>query len=163
MINKLLRLLLVFSALMGSATCGTESTVEPFLLGRVIKVVDGDTIHVLVDQTPIRVRLLDIDAPERGQAYANRARQALADMVFGQPVTVHTQGKDIYGRVLGTVFISQTDINAELIKEGYVWVYHPSKQKAAYVRLEAEARATRRGLWADRNPTPPWKFRTSRR
>ncbi len=58
------------------------------LEGKVVRIADGDTITVLVDWTQVKVRLSAIDAPERGQDFSQRSRQALADLVFGKEVTI---------------------------------------------------------------------------
>ncbi|MFX5839986.1 hypothetical protein ABTE60_21985, partial [Acinetobacter baumannii] len=55
--------------------------------GKVVGVMDGDTVSVLTgDKTPIRVRLANIDAPEKGQAFGARAKQALSSMTYGHLV-----------------------------------------------------------------------------
>ena len=63
------------------------------LVGPVVAILDGDTIDVLVDRQPIRVRLAQIDAPEKRQAFGTRARQTLAGLVFRQSVTVEEAGR----------------------------------------------------------------------
>lgn len=88
------------------------------LAGPVVAVLDGDTIDVLIDRQPVRVRLAQIDAPEKRQAFGTRARQALASMVFQQSVKVADAGRDRYGRVLGTVFVSGKNINAAMVEQG---------------------------------------------
>ena len=50
---------------------------------KVVKIADGDTITVLLDKTQHKIRLEGIDAPEKGQPYGTKARQALADKIFG--------------------------------------------------------------------------------
>jgi len=69
--------------------------------GRVVGVLDGDTIKVLHNQRPERIRLSGIDCPEKGQAYGNKAKQATSALVFGKEVTLQTHGKDRYGRTIG--------------------------------------------------------------
>lgn len=71
--------------------------------GEIIRIIDGDTVDVLVNKTPIRVRLVDIDAPESKQPFGQKSRQFLADMIFRQQVTIVEKGKDRYNRVLGKV------------------------------------------------------------
>jgi endonuclease YncB( thermonuclease family) len=87
---------------------------------RVVKIVDGDTITVLRDDnTQERVRLASIDAPERGQPYGTRAKEALADLVFDQDVRVDVIDVDRYGRTVGTVWVGDLNANAELVRQGY--------------------------------------------
>ena len=95
---------------------------EP-LTGKVVGVTDGDTITVLVDRHPIEVRLAEIDTPERGQPWANRAKQALSDKVFGQVVELQVVDTDRYGRTVAKVYRDDRDINREMVREGHAWVY----------------------------------------
>jgi endonuclease YncB( thermonuclease family) len=59
----------------------------------VVRVLDGDTLEVLHDQRPERIRLSGIDCPEKSQAYGHQAKQATSAMVFGKEVILQTQGK----------------------------------------------------------------------
>jgi len=83
------------------------------LLGRVVKITDGDTLVVLLAKKQIKVRLTDIDAPERKQAFGTRSRQSLAELCAGKDARVAEQGKDRYGRTLGRVYCAGVDANAE--------------------------------------------------
>jgi hypothetical protein len=71
--------------------------------GPVVSVLDGDTIEVLHNTRPERVRLSGIDCPEKGQAYSNRAKQAASALVFGKDIILQTHGQDKYGRTLADV------------------------------------------------------------
>src|SRR6476646_5303985 len=81
------------------------------LTGRVVRIADGDTVTVLVSGNQVRVRLFGIDAPERGQDYSRKSREALAELVFGKDVRVVVYGKDRYGRTVGDVYIGGTLVN----------------------------------------------------
>ena len=105
------------------------------------------------------MRLVEIDAPERRQAFGNRSRQALARMVQGKQVEVREQGTDRYGRTLGRVYQAGLDVNAEMVRIGLAWVYVRYAKDQSLYQVEAEARAQRRGLWADKEPVPPWEWR----
>ena len=70
--------------------------------GPVVSVLDGDTIEVLHNTHPERVRLSGIDCPEKGQAFGKRAKQAASAFVFGKDVILQTHGQDKYGRTLPT-------------------------------------------------------------
>lgn len=90
--------------------------------GRVVGVSDGDTITVLVDRREVRVRLAEIDTPEHGQPYGTRAKQVLAELVFGKQVRVAEVDRDRYGRVVGRVYVDGLDVNAEMvISDNYFW------------------------------------------
>ena len=146
----------LLAALVATPLCAAE------LAGRVVAVHDGDTISVLVAGTPIRVRLAGIDAPERGQPFANAARHALESRVAGRDVSVVQRGRDGYGRVLGRVYVDAIDINAEQVRSGYAWVFRRFGADARLLALEAEAKAAGRGLWRDAWAVAPWLWRERR-
>jgi micrococcal nuclease len=127
--------------------------------GKVVGVSDGDTITVLVDKKPIKIRLEGIDAPEAKQSFGNRSKQALSDLVFGKQVKVKKTGEDRYGRSLGFVSTDRIDINAKMIQDGWAWHYKKYNLDSKLANLELQARAARRGLWAEPNPLSPWDFR----
>jgi endonuclease YncB( thermonuclease family) len=128
--------------------------------GRVVKVNDGDTLTVLVDRRQVRVRLTDIDAPERKQAFGTRSRQSLAELCAGKDARIADQGKDRYGRTLGRVNCAGVDANAEQVRRGMAWVFERyAPENSLLYAVHAEARAAKRGLWADANPVPPWEWR----
>ena len=138
---------------------------EPFLEGRVVAVFDGDTLEMLVDGAPRRIRIAGIDTPERGQPWAERAKQALSNRVFGKPVKVNEVAEDRYGRTVGEVYADDVCVGCELVREGYAWVYRGFTDDRVLFDLEAQARAAGRGLWSlpESERTPPWKWRESRR
>lgn len=137
--------------------------VAEIVTGRVVKVTDGDTVTVLVEgNRQERVRLLDIDAPEKGQAYGEKARSFLAEMVAGKTVRVEFKGRDRYGRVLGTVFVDGKNVNEEMIRAGLAWNYHYSRNKK-YAELENEARRKKLNIFSDRNPISPYDYRKGKR
>jgi endonuclease YncB( thermonuclease family) len=127
--------------------------------GKVIGVSDGDTLTVLDRQQPVRVRLAGIDAPETGQPFARRAKTSLSELAFGKVALVDAHGRDVYGRVLGRVRVGSVDLSAEQVRRGYAWVFRRFTRDPELIALEDDARAARRGLWADRAPIPPWTWR----
>lgn len=127
--------------------------------GRVVSVADGDTLTVLVDGMQVKVRLEGIDAPERKQPFGTRARERLVDICHNRDVRVCTTGKDKYGRTLGTVFVDGINVNEALVECGLAWHYVRFSTSKELARLEREARAAKRGLWADADPVPPWVWR----
>lgn len=131
--------------------------------GKVVGVSDGDTITVLKDREQVKVRLVEIDAPEKGQAFGNRSKQALSALVHGKQVEIRVHGTDRYGRTLGRVHQSGLDVNAEMVRRGMAWVYVKYARDKGLYQLEAEAREQRRGLWADKEPVPPWEWRSKQR
>ena len=130
------------------------------LKGRVVSVADGDTITILGDEnSQYKIRLNAIDAPEKSQAFGQKSKQQLSNYVFGKDVTVKWKSKDKYGRVLGTVFVGNTDINLQMVRDGFAHHYKRFDSSPAYAAAEAEARQKRRGLWSDPNPIPPEDYR----
>lgn len=127
--------------------------------GKVIGVSDGDTIKVLVDKETIKVRLEGIDAPESGQSYGKKSKDALSEMVAGKNVTVKKTGTDKYGRTLGIVMLGDVDANAKLIEDGWAWHFKKYNDEDRLANLEENARHAKRGLWADETPLAPWEFR----
>ena len=135
------------------------------LTGKVVSVADGDTITVLVDSQRVKVRLAEIDAPERGQPWGRRAKQALIEKLAGHVVQVETKWSDRYGRRVGHVRYSGRDINREMVREGHAWVYRQWMRDTTLLDDEAHARAAHAGLWALPEPerTPPWQWRAAAR
>lgn len=131
--------------------------------GNVVGVADGDTITVLdAQKVQHKVRLAEIDAPEKAQAFGNKSKQALSVLVFGKQVSIVEQGQDKYKRTIGRIYQDDVDVSAEQVKMGMAWVYRKYSKDKTLLPLEDEAKSQRRGLWADSRPTPPWEWRHSK-
>ncbi len=128
--------------------------------GKVIRVLDGDTIEVLQDNHPVRIRLLNIDAPEKKQPFGRWSGEQLKALIAAQPVTVTYDQTDRYGRVLGRVVASDgTEANRYMVQQGAAWVYSHYNTDNALPAMQRVAQEQKRGLWADGNPVPPWEWR----
>jgi endonuclease YncB( thermonuclease family) len=128
--------------------------------GKVVKVSDGDTIQVLRNGRAEKIRLAGIDCPEKKQAFGQAAKRFTLNLAAQKVVTVEVETKDRYGRSIGEVFLPDgRSLNQELVRAGYAWMYRKYSSDATLAALESEARAARRGLWADSNPVPPWDWR----
>ena len=118
--------------------------------GRVVAISDGDTLTLLVPDgasyQQVKVRWGEIDTPESGQPFGQRAKQMLSDLAFNQQARVVVQDTDRYGRTVGRVFVGGTDVNAEMVKQGAAWVYRKYAQDQALYQLEEQAKAAKRGL-----------------
>jgi micrococcal nuclease len=129
--------------------------------GLVVSVLDGDTIEVLHNRHPERIRLSGIDCPEKGQPYGHQAKQATSAMVFGKEVLLQTHGRDRSGRTLADVRLPDgTYVNHTLVKNGlcwWYWKYAPRNTELA--RLEKHAREAKQGLWVSPSRVPPWEWR----
>jgi len=112
----------------------------------------------------VRLRLAEVDCPEKGQAFATRARQFTGSLTFGKDVTVRSHGIDRYGRILADIVLADgRSLNRELVRAGLAWHYKRYSSNVELAALEAEARAAHRGLWADPHAIPPWEFRDARK
>ena len=129
--------------------------------GKVIAVADGDTITVLdeMDQGKFKIRLDKIDAPEKKQAFGSKSKQFLSSLIFGKQVSIRYRAVDCYGRIIGTVFCGGIEINLVIVQNGYAWHYSFYDKTPAYIQAEKQARADKKGLWADSAPENPQQFR----
>jgi endonuclease YncB( thermonuclease family) len=136
---------------------------------RVVKVTDGDTVHVL-DQSRERhkIRLSGIDAPEKDQVFGRRSMQNLAMQLAGEGVSVEYSKRDQYNRIIGKLLLDGRDINLLQVKEGFAWHYkrYQNEQsdldRVLYSSAETEARGKKIGLWSV-PAIPPWEYRRARR
>jgi endonuclease YncB( thermonuclease family) len=136
------------------------------LIGKVIKVSDGDTITVLdSNNQKHKVRLKGIDAPESQQLYGDISTQSLAELVCDKEVLVTWDKKDKYYRILGKVTVDGRDANYVQLIKGLAWYYKQyekdlsDEDKQKYSEAEGFAKNYGVGLWADSNSIPPWEFR----
>ena len=141
--------------------CETVYCIDALVVG----IADGDTVTVLGDFSGMReqkrLRLTEIDTPERGQPWSSRARQALADKVYQRQVRIASEGEDRYGRLLGRIYLGDRDINREMIREGHAWVYRQYSSDIMLLEEERLAREQGSGLWSlsDAERVPPWEWR----
>lgn len=131
----------------------------PSYAHEVIGISDGDTMTLLVGRKPLKIRLANIDAPEKAQAYGERSKQSLSDLCWGKDATYASQTVDRYGRTVAVVYCDNIEVNRAQVERGLAWVYEKYNQDASLNDLQKTARARQRGLWADRSPVPPWEFR----
>lgn len=124
------------------------------------RVLDGDTFK----SGETRVRLWGIDAPEKGQPYADEARARLKELIEGKAVRLERKDRDQYSREVAIVYAGSTNINLQMVKEGLAWHYAyfaPNAEDLA--AAEKAARKSRKGLWADDEPVNPYEFRKRNR
>lgn len=156
--NFLLFLLLPLTALAGEFS------------GKVVGVLDGDTVKVLRDGKDLeKIRLVGIDAPEKKQDFGQRSKQALSEKISGKTVKVEFKKRDRFGRLLGKILLGEEDINLGQIKNGMAWHYKQFSREQSpvdadnYAAAEATARASRTGLWSRADARAPWEFRHPKR
>lgn len=136
---------------------------QPLQRGKVVRVFDGDSVVVRTADADVEVRLADIDAPEKGQPYADNSRKALIALVQGREVTFEVLDIDTYGRSVSRVrrTSGELDINSDLVRRGHAWVYRRYVRDQSLLALEESARARRAGLWAlpEELRIAPWNYR----
>jgi endonuclease YncB( thermonuclease family) len=128
--------------------------------GKVVSVHDGDTLTVLIEHRQVRVRLIDIDAPELRQPFGTRSRQSLSTLCFGKMASLDVRGQDRFKRTLARVTCAGADANSEQVRRGYAWTFaRYARPDSPLFTLEKEARTAHRGLWQDPAPVAPWDWR----
>ncbi|HAJ7809870.1 thermonuclease family protein [Escherichia coli] len=161
-------ILFLFTAFQSANAGGIPYTLnQEILQGKVIRVLDGDTIEVktlpakiVVYEVPIRVRLINIDAPEKKQPFGRWSANQLKALIAGKQVTVSYTQRDRYGRIVGRVLTTNgTDASRFMVQSGAAWVYERYNTDKSLPALQREAQEQKRGLWADTNPVPPWEWR----
>lgn len=159
--SLILLVLLVTLAFLGAAWFIVQPCLAADFTGRVVGIIDGDTIEVLHNNRADRIRLTGIDCPEKGHAYGQRAKQAMSELVYGKEVTLQTHGKDKYKSTLADVLLPDgTNVNHELVKDGWCWWYRKyAPGNTELENLEKDARDAKKGLWTDPAPMPPWEWR----
>tara|TARA_B100000214_G_scaffold182186_1_gene131410 strand:- start:7162 stop:7626 length:465 start_codon:yes stop_codon:yes gene_type:complete len=123
------------------------------------RVVDGDTVHVFFRDQVYKIRLTEIDAPERDQPFGNDSTIFLKQLLQDGWVDVDISGTDKYGRKLGRLYWKGKDINRELVSAGYAWVYDQYVTDDTFYENQLKAQQERRGLWVDLKPIEPWNWR----
>lgn len=137
---------------------GTGLRASTVLVGQVTKVKEGEPGIRLVMST-------DVLSPNWGQRWSNEALRTIRDATLGEAVTVELRTPDELVRTLGAVEsvttfgrvrVGKVFVHELLLKQGLAWVLPSARGDAALVKLEADARAAKKGLWADADPVEPW-------
>ncbi|TVZ60045.1 endonuclease YncB(thermonuclease family) [Flavobacteriaceae bacterium MAR_2010_105] len=160
---KLHLLLFLLTWLCNGQTTVSGNTTK--ITGKVISITDGDTFKLLLnDSTVQRIRIANIDCPEKKQPYSQRAKQFTSNAIFGKKVNVEVLNIDRYGRLIGiVVYDNAFNLNHELVKQGLAWHYVKYSNDTTLQRLEDNAKMTKLGLWQDPNAIPPWDWRNQKR
>ena len=138
---------------------GTAASYEEIYSGKVIAVLDGDTVLLLrANNPPFKVRLANIDAPEKAQEYGLASQQSLAELVLRKQVQVSTRAVDSYGRVVAVISLAGRNINQEQVARGMAWADTRSRDKDM-LTVQAQAQQEKRGLWIQANPLRPRAWR----
>jgi endonuclease YncB( thermonuclease family) len=150
------RYLLLFPLLAVAGAAAAE-TIE----GKVVSVQDGDSLTLVgADAKRRRVRLAEIDAPERKQPFSTESRKSLAAICLHKPVSVEVVATDVHKRAVGKAKCGGVDANAEQVRRGMAWVTaRNTMPNSPLPEMEANARLRGLGLWAGDKPEPPWEWR----
>lgn len=130
---------------------------------RVVALSDGDTFTCLdADKHQHKIRLANIDTPEKNQPYGAKAQQLLSGLIFNKLVRIDTQASDRYGRMIGLTYVDDINVNREMVARGAAWVYPRYNLDQLLPALENIAKSEKLGVWAldQAKPIPPWEWRT---
>jgi endonuclease YncB( thermonuclease family) len=157
MTRYFVQVLLLITLVSGSVQAST-------LFGRVIEINDGDVITVFNLNRPVRIKLLAVDAPEADQTFGDIAKKHLSDLVYDKSVLVEYWGIAADGSLVGRVTLDNTDIGAQMIRDGAAWFDASNQERLStvdreiYQQSEQAARNEKRGLWQASVPVAPWEF-----
>ena len=132
--------------------------------GVVFVVIDGDTVlfkpdsYGVASRAFLKIRLANIDAPEKDQPYGEAATRALSALVLNQRVEVTTVAVDAYGRTIAQIQLSNVQVNTELVRRGLAWA-SSYRRNAELKAVQRDAQQAARGLWREAEPVPPWVWR----
>jgi micrococcal nuclease len=162
--RKLSLLFLLLSLIISTSSLSSAAT---SFTGQTIDVADGDTITVLnQNNESVKIRLAGIDTPEGSQVYGNQATHFTVSKVSGKRVRIFPETTDKYGRTVAQVLINGENLNEQIVASGNGWVYRKyctADYCNDWLKLERAARDAQIGLWGDKNPQPPWEWRTEHR
>lgn len=132
----------------------------------VVAISDGDTLKARCGDLgafqQVKIRLAEIDAPEKGQAFGQRSKAALSDLCYMTQATIRPQTLDRYGRTVAKVECRGLDAGSEMVRLGMAWRFIRYSRDPNMQRLEDDARSSRRGLWSEGDPITPWEWRKNK-
>jgi micrococcal nuclease len=129
------------------------------LAPKITQFYDGDTVEIQDGLNAYKLRLTDIDAPERNQSYGKTAKRALTKLCKNANIQVHLSGIDKYQRNLGKLSCNNQDVSVFMISNGHAWFNRRYSMDYTLDLAEQTARTNKIGLWKCKNPTPPWQWR----
>lgn len=130
------------------------------VVGYVIGITDGDTLTILDNSKQLhKIRLANIDAPEKSQDFGMVSKKNLSNICFKQSAIAEIQSKDRYGREVGVVYCKQIEANYKQVNDGFAWAYRKYSNDPKYLNVEAQAKYKKSGLWQMSSPIPPWEYR----
>ncbi len=161
-----LALIGLFLQLSAIAACQAQENSGEVFSAQVVRVLDGDSFEVQRRGKRFQVRLWGIDTPEWQQGYAQEAKSFSRQRIQGRKVQFTTKDWDKYGRLVALVEVDGESLSELLLREGLAWVHiYYCKEPVCeqWRQLERQARTARRGLWQEKEPVPPWKWKRGQR
>lgn len=163
--NPNIKILFILITLFFTSACVlTSPTLET---GRLDRIADGDSFQLILSgsREKIQIRLYGIDAPERGQAHAQKAKNFTKTLLERKELEIDIIEEDDFGRWVANVYLPDGRLaNQEIVAAGYAWWFKRyAPHDTTLSRLEQDARNKRLGLWKDKKPIPPWEYRYRRR
>ncbi len=131
----------------------------PVFAAEITYFYDGDTVKIKDETYEYKLRITDIDAPERNQTYGKKSRRALMDFCKEANIYVAISGYDKYDRKLGKLLCNQQDVSKHMVKYGHAWFNKRYSMDYSLALLQDEARKNKLGLWQAQQQTPPWVWR----
>lgn len=162
MISKITKTCLIFFICLINVHCLASSITSEKLHAKVIKVVDGDTIYLKHKEFgKLKVRLADIDAPEKNQPYGSESKNILKDLIDQRIVELKKITVDRYKRIVGIIYYENIEINYYLVRKGYAWCYDRYNNRLKIKNAENFARQEKLGIWSSQDAAPiaPWDWR----
>ena len=141
------------------ALCLEIGFLNAYTLLENVRVVDGDTIRAEAKGKEIKIRLVEIDAPEMNQPFGAQSKNFLNRLLYKKDITLISQGEDRYGRTLGEIYANGKSANILMIKSGFAWVYDRYVKDSSLYRYQDQAKAENLGLWQAKDPIAPWVWR----
>jgi len=165
MISKIKTTCLIILFCLVNVHCFAYEYIPDVIYAKVIKIVDGDTIHLGHKKYgKIKVRLAEIDTPERDQPYGKEATAVLKKMILKKYVELHKVTIDKYKRVVGTIYLNNLEINYYLVRNGFAWCYDKYHYREKIKKAENQARSEKIGLWLSKKKAiAPWNWRKNKR
>ena len=130
---------------------------------QVEKVIDGDTVYGLLGDKTYKIRLAEIDAPERDQPFGRQSKIFLRKLLVDGEFDAHISSEDQYGRYIARLYSNGIDINRKMVSEGMAWVYDYYVIDKTFYLNQEDAQKLKKGIWSKRYPAPPWEWRKARR
>lgn len=142
-----------------------DTTDKTGLSGKVIKIVDGDTYDLLLDNlTTKRIRMEGIDAPEKGMPFYQAAKNNLGKLCFGQVVKIELTNTDKYGRAIAKTYLANgNELGLLMVEAGFAWHFKKYSSDIKLANAENEARNRKIGIWSEAHPIAPWDVRNLHR